>query len=176
MTWGLMKMGALVDIIPNIGHLRVAICTVWGHLRLNFICQSLECKWSLLQINFLNPQCEVLRQYQIQREDDSCWTLAICIQTKLCGPSDRVQMCPAGYFVSHQSLTVGCSIVYIVLYCIILYCILYIVYCTVHWPRRNKLTLIYQGLSKHQKVSSTPLTKVKKMIVGFWDLLGAVKR
>ena len=33
-----------------------------------------------------------------------------------------------------------------------------------------------QGPSKHQEVSSTPVTKVKKMIVVFWDLLGAIKR
>ena len=33
-----------------------------------------------------------------------------------------------------------------------------------------------QGLSKHQEVSSTPVTQVKKVIVDFWDLLGAVKR
>ena len=33
-----------------------------------------------------------------------------------------------------------------------------------------------QGLSKHQEVSSTPVTKVKKLIVVFWDLLGAIKR
>ena len=32
-----------------------------------------------------------------------------------------------------------------------------------------------QGLSKHQEVSSTPVTKVKKIIVVFWDLLGAIK-
>ena len=35
---------------------------------------------------------------------------------------------------------------------------------------------INQGLSKHQGVSSTPVTKVKKMIVCFWDLLGAIER
>ena len=35
---------------------------------------------------------------------------------------------------------------------------------------------IYQGLSKHQEVSSTPVTKVKKMIVFFGDLLGENKR
>ena len=35
---------------------------------------------------------------------------------------------------------------------------------------------INQGLSKHQEVRSTPVTKVKKMIAVFWDLLGAIKR
>ena len=35
---------------------------------------------------------------------------------------------------------------------------------------------IDQGLSKHQEGSSTPVTKVKKLIVIFWDLLGATKR
>ena len=33
-----------------------------------------------------------------------------------------------------------------------------------------------QGLNKHQEVSSTPVTKVKKIIVLFCDLLGAIKR
>ena len=37
-------------------------------------------------------------------------------------------------------------------------------------------TLLDQGLSKHQEVSYTPVTKVKKIIVGFWDLFGAIKR
>ena len=35
---------------------------------------------------------------------------------------------------------------------------------------------IHQGLSKHQEVGSTPVTKVTKLIVNFWDLLGAKKR
>ena len=39
----------------------------------------------------------------------------------------------------------------------------------------EKFTLLNQGLSKHQEVSSTPVTKVKKIIVVFWDLLGAKK-
>ena len=30
---------------------------------------------------------------------------------------------------------------------------------------------VYQGPSKNQQVSSTPVTKVKKMIVVFWDFL-----
>ena len=33
-----------------------------------------------------------------------------------------------------------------------------------------------QGLSKHQEFSSTPVTKVTKLIVLFWDLLGSIKR
>ena len=33
-----------------------------------------------------------------------------------------------------------------------------------------------QGLSKHQKVSSTPLTKVTNLIVICWDLLHATRR
>ena len=37
-------------------------------------------------------------------------------------------------------------------------------------------TSVYQGLSKHQEVSSTPVMKVKKLIVVFWDLLGAIKK
>ena len=44
------------------------------------------------------------------------------------------------------------------------------------WPWRCTNWQLDQGLSKHQEVSSTPVTKVKKMIVGFWDLLGATKR
>ena len=35
---------------------------------------------------------------------------------------------------------------------------------------------VYQGLKKHQEVSSTPVTKVKKMIVVSWDLLGTIKK
>ena len=35
---------------------------------------------------------------------------------------------------------------------------------------------IYQGLSKHQEVCFTPVTKVQKMIVVFWDLVGAIKK
>ena len=38
------------------------------------------------------------------------------------------------------------------------------------------LQMYCQGIRKHQEVSSTPVTKVKKMIVVFWDLLGAIKR
>ena len=34
---------------------------------------------------------------------------------------------------------------------------------------------VYQGLSKHQEVSSTPLTKVTKLIVVSWDFFGAIK-
>ena len=33
-----------------------------------------------------------------------------------------------------------------------------------------------QGLSKHQEVGSTPVTKVKKIILNFWNLLGAIKK
>ena len=35
---------------------------------------------------------------------------------------------------------------------------------------------LYQGLSKHPEVSSTPVTKVNRLIVIFWDFLGAPKR
>ena len=31
-----------------------------------------------------------------------------------------------------------------------------------------------QGLSKHQEVCFTPVTKMTKMIVIFWDLLGVI--
>ena len=41
---------------------------------------------------------------------------------------------------------------------------------------RLRVFTLHQGLSKHQEVSSTPVTNVKKMIVVFWDLLGAIKR
>ena len=34
---------------------------------------------------------------------------------------------------------------------------------------------IYQGLSKHQEVCFTPVTKIPKLIVVFWDLFGAIK-
>ena len=36
--------------------------------------------------------------------------------------------------------------------------------------------LLDQGLSKHQEVSFTPMTKLKKMILVFWDILVAIKR
>ena len=44
-------------------------------------------------------------------------------------------------------------------------------------PRPTKVGKghLYQGLSKHQEVSSTPVTKVTKLIVVFWDLFGAIK-
>ena len=35
---------------------------------------------------------------------------------------------------------------------------------------------IDQGVSKDQEVSLTPVTKVTKLIVVFWDLLGVIKR
>ena len=38
------------------------------------------------------------------------------------------------------------------------------------------LLCIDQGLSKHQEVSSTSVTKLTKFIVVFWDLLGSIKR
>ena len=38
------------------------------------------------------------------------------------------------------------------------------------------LPSLYQGLSKHQEVSSAPATNVTKLIVVFWDLLDAIKR
>ena len=38
------------------------------------------------------------------------------------------------------------------------------------------LPSLYEGLSKHQEVSSNPATKVTKLSVVFWDLLGAIKR
>ena len=37
-------------------------------------------------------------------------------------------------------------------------------------------TCLDQGLSKHQEVGSTPVTKVTKFIVNFWDLIGAIKK
>ena len=40
----------------------------------------------------------------------------------------------------------------------------------------NNIFSVYKGLSKHQEVSSNPVTKVKKIIVVFWDLLGAMKK
>ena len=39
----------------------------------------------------------------------------------------------------------------------------------------HPLVCLDQGLSKHQEVSFTPVTKVKTLIVIFWDLLGATK-
>ena len=33
---------------------------------------------------------------------------------------------------------------------------------------------LYQGLSKHQEVCFTPVTKVEKLIVIFCDLFGAI--
>ena len=41
-------------------------------------------------------------------------------------------------------------------------------------PNISKAYYIYQGLSKHQEVCFTRVTKVKKMIVIFWNLLGAI--
>ena len=38
------------------------------------------------------------------------------------------------------------------------------------------LKYLYQGLRKHQKVSSTFVTKVTKLIVVFWDLFSAIKK
>ena len=35
---------------------------------------------------------------------------------------------------------------------------------------------MYQGLSKHQEVGSTPVTKVTKVIDNFWNLLGEIKK
>ena len=40
----------------------------------------------------------------------------------------------------------------------------------------DQWTTLDEGLSKHQEVSPTPVTKVNKLVVVFWDLLGAVKR
>ena len=40
----------------------------------------------------------------------------------------------------------------------------------------SKDIYLHQGPREHQEVSSTPVTKVKKMIVVFWDLVGAIKR
>ena len=39
-----------------------------------------------------------------------------------------------------------------------------------------KHTHVYQGLSKHQEVRFTPVTKITKLIVVFWDLSGAIKK
>ena len=39
----------------------------------------------------------------------------------------------------------------------------------------GRYTSIYQGLSKHQEVRFTPVTKITKLIVVFWDLSGAIK-
>ena len=33
-----------------------------------------------------------------------------------------------------------------------------------------------QGLSKHQEVGFTPVTKILKLIVIFWDLVGAIQK
>ena len=41
--------------------------------------------------------------------------------------------------------------------------------CWHQWGRKD----IYQDLSKHQEVDSTPVTKVTTLIMNFWDLLGA---
>ena len=41
---------------------------------------------------------------------------------------------------------------------------------------QQAMELIDQGLNKHQEVSSTPGTKVTKLIVVFWDLLSAKKK
>ena len=38
------------------------------------------------------------------------------------------------------------------------------------------LTYLYQSLSKHQEVGFTPVTKVPKLIVVFWDLVGAIQK
>ena len=40
--------------------------------------------------------------------------------------------------------------------------------------REKKKLYIYQGLSKHQEVCFTPVTKVKKLIVIFCDLFVAI--
>ena len=57
-------------------------------------------------------------------------------------------------------------------------------FCDVFSPNKSYLLLLnisyiynvwYQGLSKHQEVSSTPMTKVTKLIVVLWDLFGAKK-
>ena len=42
--------------------------------------------------------------------------------------------------------------------------------------RESLFTSINQGLSKHQEVGFTPVTKVPKFIVVFWDLLGAIQK
>ena len=44
---------------------------------------------------------------------------------------------------------------------------------SLNYLHRERENWIYRGLSKHQEDSSTPVTKVKKMILIFWDLLGA---
>ena len=41
---------------------------------------------------------------------------------------------------------------------------------------QQAMELIDQGLNKHQEVSSTPVTKGKKIIVVLWDLLDEIKR
>ena len=38
----------------------------------------------------------------------------------------------------------------------------------------NTTSSLHQGLSKHQEVCLTPVTKVKKIILISWDLLGAI--
>ena len=40
----------------------------------------------------------------------------------------------------------------------------------------GKIKTLYQCLSKHQEVGVTPVTKVPKLIVVFWDLLGAIQK
>ena len=35
--------------------------------------------------------------------------------------------------------------------------------------------VLNQGLSKHQEVCFTPVTKITKLILAFWDLFGAIK-
>ena len=39
-----------------------------------------------------------------------------------------------------------------------------------------KHNILDQGRSKDQELSSIPVTKVKKMIVVFWDLFGAIQK
>ena len=38
----------------------------------------------------------------------------------------------------------------------------------------GSLQALYEGLSKYQEVCFTPVTKVEKLIVIFWDLFGAI--
>ena len=41
--------------------------------------------------------------------------------------------------------------------------------------KKTKKKNIHQGLSKHQEVGFTPMTKVSKLIGVFWYLIGAIK-
>ena len=43
-------------------------------------------------------------------------------------------------------------------------------------PRPSLLFYLDQGLSKPQEVGFTPVTKVPKLIVVFWDLFGAIQK